>query len=114
MPNSAEISGQWRVNFTEVSDISVSILRKVSAPFCGAAKAISETHGKIAARKANLPGTKERLKMRQTMKPLELKPEDLPMTLSLKTQDGSKKYVLVMTKQEKLLLNKPLGSTIER
>lgn len=48
--------------------------------------------------------------MRQTMKPLELKPEDLPMTVRLKTQDGSKEYVLIVTKQEKLLLNKPLGS----
>jgi len=48
--------------------------------------------------------------MRQTMKPLELKPEDLPITVRLKTQEGSKEYVLVMTKQEKLLLNKPLGA----
>jgi hypothetical protein len=53
-------------------------------------------------------------RIRQTMNPLELKPEDLPMTVRLKTQDGSKDYVLVMTKQEKLLLNKPLGSTRER
>jgi hypothetical protein len=50
------------------------------------------------------------LGMRQTMKPLELKPEDLPMTVRLKTQEGSKEYVLVITKQEKLLLNKPLGA----
>jgi hypothetical protein len=36
------------------------------------------------------------------------------MTVRLKTQDGSKDYVPVMTKQEKLLLNKPLGNTRER
>jgi len=52
--------------------------------------------------------------MRQTMQPLELKPGDLPMTVRLKTQDGSKDYVLVMTKQEKLLLNKPLENTRAR
>jgi hypothetical protein len=50
----------------------------------------------------------------RTMKALELKPEDLPMTLRLKTQEGSKDYVLVVTKQEKLLLNKPLESVRER
>jgi hypothetical protein len=44
------------------------------------------------------------------MKPLELKPEDLPITVRLKTREGSKEYVLVVTKQEKLLLNKPLGA----
>lgn len=48
--------------------------------------------------------------MRQTMRPLELKPEDLPITVRLNTREGSKEYVLVMTKQEKLLLNKPLGA----
>jgi hypothetical protein len=43
------------------------------------------------------------------MKPLELRPEDLPIMVKLKTQDGTKDYVLIMTKQEKLLLNKPMG-----
>jgi hypothetical protein len=50
----------------------------------------------------------------RTMKALELKPEDLPMTVRLKTHEGSKDYVLVLTKQEKLLLNKPLESVRER
>lgn len=54
------------------------------------------------------------VEMRRAMKPLELKPEDLPMTVRIKTQEGSKEYVLVMTKQEKLLLNKPVGSSIDR
>jgi hypothetical protein len=43
------------------------------------------------------------------MKSLELKPEDLPMTVKLKTQDGTKVYLLLGTKQGKLLLNKPMG-----
>jgi hypothetical protein len=43
------------------------------------------------------------------MKSLELKPEDPPITVKLRTQDGTKDYVLIMTKQEKLLLNKPMG-----
>jgi hemin uptake protein HemP len=43
------------------------------------------------------------------MKPLELKPEDLPIIVKLKAQDGTKEYVLIGTKQGKLLLNKPMG-----
>jgi hypothetical protein len=42
------------------------------------------------------------------MKPLELKPEDLPILVKLKNQDGTKDYVLRRTKQGKLLLNKPM------
>jgi hypothetical protein len=42
------------------------------------------------------------------MKSLELKPEDLPMTVKLKTQDGTKVYLLLGTKQKKLLLVKPV------
>jgi hypothetical protein len=42
------------------------------------------------------------------MKSLELKPEDLPMTVKLKTQDGTKVYLLLGTKQKKLLLTKPV------
>ena len=41
-------------------------------------------------------------------KPLELKPEDLPITVKLKTQDGTKVYLLLVTKQKKLLLVKPV------
>jgi hypothetical protein len=43
------------------------------------------------------------------MKSLELKPEDLPMTVKLKTQDGTKVYLLLRTKQGNLLLNRPMG-----
>jgi len=48
------------------------------------------------------------------MKSLELKPNDLPITLRLKTQAGSKEYVLIVTKQEKLLLNKALRNASDR
>jgi hypothetical protein len=41
------------------------------------------------------------------MKSLELKPEDLPITVKLRTQDGTRVYLLLGTKQGKLLLNKP-------
>jgi hypothetical protein len=44
------------------------------------------------------------------MKPLELNYDDLPVMVKLKTQDGTKDYVLIRTKQGKLLLNKPMGS----
>jgi hypothetical protein len=42
------------------------------------------------------------------MKSLELKPEDLPLMVKLKTREGTKDYVLLGTKQGKLLLNKPM------
>jgi hypothetical protein len=45
------------------------------------------------------------------MKSMELKPEDLPITVKLKTQDGTKEYVLIGTKQKKLLLIKPVEGT---
>lgn len=38
---------------------------------------------------------------------LELKPEQLPVTIRLKSSEGTKVYVLVRTKQDRLLLNKP-------
>jgi hypothetical protein len=44
-----------------------------------------------------------------TMKTIELKPEDFPVTVQLHISGGIKQYVLVKTKQEKLLLNKPLA-----
>jgi hypothetical protein len=44
------------------------------------------------------------------MKVLELKPEELPMLVQLRSPEGSKRYVLVKTKQGKLLLNKPMDS----
>ena len=40
-------------------------------------------------------------------KALELRPGDLPMIIRLKSDDGIKEYVLVKTKQDRLLLNKP-------
>ena len=39
-------------------------------------------------------------------KTLELKPEDLPVTVRLKLPEGEKEYILLKTKQDKLLLNK--------
>jgi hypothetical protein len=43
------------------------------------------------------------------MKVLDLKPEDFPVVVQLRSPEGSKQYVLVKTKQGKLLLNKPPG-----
>ncbi len=42
------------------------------------------------------------------MKTLELKPQDFPVTVLLQLNGLSKKYILVKTKQDKLLLNKPV------
>lgn len=44
------------------------------------------------------------------MKILELKPEDFPVMVQLHSPEGNKQYVLVKTKQGKLLLNRPTGS----
>ncbi len=41
------------------------------------------------------------------MSVLELRPEQLPLVIRLKTKDQAKDYVLIRTKQDKLLLNKP-------
>jgi hypothetical protein len=38
---------------------------------------------------------------------LEFKPEDLPVSIRLRLSEGTKEYVLVKTKQDRLLLNKP-------
>ena len=40
-------------------------------------------------------------------KAIELKPEQLPLTIRLKGPEGIKEYVLIRTKQDRLLLNKP-------
>lgn len=45
------------------------------------------------------------------MKLLELRREDLPVRVRLQVEGGWKDYVLVRTKQDKLLLNKPLDSS---
>jgi hypothetical protein len=42
------------------------------------------------------------------MKVLELKAADFPLAIRLNVASGTKQYVLVKTKQDKLLLNKPL------
>jgi hypothetical protein len=42
------------------------------------------------------------------MKILELKPQDFPLAIRLCVSGGPKQYVLVKTKQDKLLLNKPM------
>jgi len=49
------------------------------------------------------------------MSVLELRPEQLPLVIRLKTKDQAKDYVLIKTKQDKLLLNKrnevgPIGT----
>jgi len=90
-------------------------VRKSCVSSCDGAHVVSNSHEKISVRARNSRlERREKLRDGQTMKALELKPEDLPMTVRLKTHSGSKDYVLVVTKQEKLLLNKPLGSTREQ
>ena len=42
------------------------------------------------------------------MTTLELKPEEFPITVRLRCREAVKEYVLIMTKQGKLLLNKPV------
>ncbi len=44
------------------------------------------------------------------MKIVELKPEDFPVMVQLHSPQGSKQYVLIKTKQGKLLLNRPTES----
>jgi hypothetical protein len=43
------------------------------------------------------------------VKVLELKPEQLPLVIRLQLTRETREYVLVKTKQDKLLLNKPNG-----
>ncbi len=45
------------------------------------------------------------------MKTLDLKPEDFPITVRLRSPEGTKSYLLVKTKQGKLLLNRPIEAT---
>jgi hypothetical protein len=42
---------------------------------------------------------------------LDLKPEDFPVIIRLKSSEGTKEYVLLKTKQNRLLLNKPPEAT---
>jgi hypothetical protein len=44
------------------------------------------------------------------MKILELKSEEFPVIVQLRSPEGIKQYVLVKTKQGKLLLNRPVES----
>jgi hypothetical protein len=43
------------------------------------------------------------------MKVLELNPDQLPLIIRLKLSGKMKEYVLLKTRQDKLLLNKPNG-----
>jgi hypothetical protein len=45
------------------------------------------------------------------MKVLQLRSEDFPLEIRLQLAGGLKQYVLVKTKQDKLLLNKPLENS---
>ena len=47
------------------------------------------------------------------MKTLELRPEDFPVVVRLKLWRDDKEYILVKTKQNKLLLNKLIGRPIQ-
>jgi hypothetical protein len=48
------------------------------------------------------------------MKILELKPQDFPLAIRLCATGGHKQYVLVKTKQDKLLLNKPMENSPDK
>ncbi|NIR87365.1 hypothetical protein GWO13_07275 [Candidatus Bathyarchaeota archaeon] len=48
------------------------------------------------------------------MKMIEFKREDLPVRIYLKLPDQVKEYVLLLTKQDKLLLNKSNERSEER
>jgi hypothetical protein len=41
------------------------------------------------------------------MRILELNPDQLPLVIKLKAKEQTTEYVLVKTKQDKLLINKP-------
>jgi len=43
------------------------------------------------------------------MNTLELKPDQLPLIIRFRISGATKEYVLIRTKQDKLLLNKPNG-----
>lgn len=43
------------------------------------------------------------------MKTLELKSEDFPVSIRLNSVTGTKQYILIKTKQDKLVLNKPVS-----
>lgn len=43
------------------------------------------------------------------MRVLELRPDQMPLVIRLKTKDQTRDYVLIKTRQDKLLLNKSNG-----
>jgi hypothetical protein len=52
--------------------------------------------------------------MRDAMKILQLKPQDFPLTVRLQTEGTPKEFILVRTKQNKLLLNRPVESASQK
>ena len=50
----------------------------------------------------------------QKAKVWEVRPEDLPLRIRLQRPYGSKDYMLIQTKQGKLLLNRPIEETIKK
>jgi hypothetical protein len=48
------------------------------------------------------------------MKVLELQPGDLPLVIKLKLEGENREYLLLKTKQNRLLLNKPMEGPRER
>ncbi len=55
-----------------------------------------------------------RLSDNPTMKVLELQPDDLPLVIKLKLGAENREYLLLKTKQDRLLLNKPMEGPRER
>lgn len=50
----------------------------------------------------------------QKTKIWEVRPEDLPLRIRLQQPCGMKDYLLIQTKQGKLLLNKPIEETVTK
>jgi hypothetical protein len=63
-----------------------------------------------ARRNFILDGSEGSRRVEAIMKILEIKPEEFPVVVQLRFPGGTKEYVLVKTKQGKLLLNKPVES----
>ena len=63
-----------------------------------------------AKRNSILDGPKRSRRVEAIMKVLEFKPEELPVLVQLRSPEGTKQYILVKTKQGKLLLNRPVES----
>jgi hypothetical protein len=67
------------------------------------------------AKRNSIPdGSEGSRRVEAIMKILKLKPEEFPVVVQLCSAGGTKEYVLVKTKQGKLLLNRPVEGVQSR